>query len=83
MTRADACNVVLTVTAVATGVSDGYYKTCSQRPQPYALAVTGPLLMRKADSLVYPPTFTAYQVPPVSPLPPAPHRSPALQRCPP
>jgi len=42
-------------------VSDGYYKTCSQRPQPYALAVSGPLLTRKADDLVYPPSLTAYQ----------------------
>lgn len=39
--------------------SDGFFKTCTDRKQPYALAVQGPLVTR--DGVVVPPIFTSFQ----------------------
>jgi len=43
-------------------VSDGYYKTCTQRAQPYSLVVSGALLVRQSDQTTHPPAFHAYQM---------------------
>eukprot|EP00802_Teleaulax_amphioxeia_P001324 Tamp_01326.p1 GENE.Tamp_01326~~Tamp_01326.p1 ORF type:complete len:1819 (-),score=331.43 Tamp_01326:83-5314(-) len=44
-------------------ISDGYYKTCSIRAQPYAVVVSGPLLVRQSDGRIHPPTFNAFKLP--------------------
>lgn len=40
-------------------VSDGFFNDCKERKQPYALAVSGPLLTRNGE--VIPPVFTSFQ----------------------
>ena len=54
-------------------------QTCSIRKQPYAIAVSGPLLVQQSDGCMHPPTFktvsfdtTTSTPPPTSPPPPPP-----------
>ncbi len=42
-------------------VTDGFYRECFTRRQPYALVVSGPLLARDSDGSLVPPVFSSYR----------------------